>query len=234
MEAPPKRTKLKLVCEYDGSDYSGWANAPTNIKPSIQGTIEASWRKLFPQTQFLIIKASSRTDAGVHALGQVITIESDISFGSEPVLESGNRPSATERRRNRKAASGAKLGKMSHINSEPGTANEASRRLNSFLPSDIVLRSSEEVPLDFCAKERSVRRMYRYEIHNHPIRSALGRLYVWHIKHEMNLELMKQAAELFVGTHDMSCFCPTFYLPKEASKTTKTIEVVRTNPIHFI
>lgn len=229
MEAPPKRTKLKVVCEYDGSDYSGWASAPTNPKPSIQGAIESSWRKLFPQTQFLAVRASSRTDAGVHALGQVITIESDIEFGNVPVLESGSKLSATERRRNKKASRGATAGKMSNINSEPGTAEEASRRLNSFLPSDIVLRSSKEVSLDFCAKDRSVRRMYRYEILNHPLRSAIGRLYVWHIKHEMDVEMMKQAAELFVGTHDMSCYCPTFYLPEATSKAIKTIESVRKN-----
>ena len=190
MDSSPARTKLKLTCEYDGAEYSGWASSPTNIKPSIHGTIEASWRKLFPQTQFLIIKASSRTDAGVHALGQVVTIESDLAFGEVPVLEPENRASASERKRMKRMNRGAKQGKMSHINSSHGTAEEVSRRLNSFLPADIVLRSSKAVPLDFSAKEHSVRRKYRYEIMNHSIRSAMGRQYHWHIKDPLDVDMM--------------------------------------------
>lgn len=225
--APQARTKLKLVCEYDGTNYSGWAKSPTNLKPCVHGTIEASWRKLFPQTQFLVVKASSRTDAGVSALGQVVTIESDVDFGDVSALGVRNRPSNAERRLQKISARVAPASSRSHINSDPGTVEELSRRLNSFLPPDIVLHASTRVPLSFDAKEHSLRRKYRYEILNRKIRSAIGRKHVWHVKDELDMDAMQRAAQSLVGTHNMSCFCPAPYLPEDPSKVYKTIELVR-------
>ena len=59
--------KLKLTIHYDGADYHGWARQPG--MSTIQGTIETAFAKLTDQTVEVI--GSSRTDAGVHALGQV-------------------------------------------------------------------------------------------------------------------------------------------------------------------
>jgi tRNA pseudouridine38-40 synthase len=59
--------KLKLVIHYDGTNYHGWARQ-TGM-PTIQGTIEDAFEKLTGQAIEVI--GSSRTDAGVHALGQV-------------------------------------------------------------------------------------------------------------------------------------------------------------------
>ncbi|MCE5187486.1 MAG: tRNA pseudouridine(38-40) synthase TruA [Planctomycetaceae bacterium] len=58
---------LKLVIHYDGTAYHGWQRQPG--MPTIQGTIEAAFEKLTGRTIEVI--GSSRTDAGVHALGQV-------------------------------------------------------------------------------------------------------------------------------------------------------------------
>jgi len=222
---PP--SKLKLICEYDGSDYSGWAKSPSNPKPSVLEKIELAWRKLFPQTTFLSVKASSRTDSGVHALGQVVTIESDIIFGEVPALESGKRLGPSERRRLKKVARSKHSERISEVNSESGTAEEAYKRLNSFLPEDVVFKSSKLVPSTFSAKDDSVRRMYRYEIFNHPIRCAIGRKYVWHIKYPLNVEMMGEAAKMLVGKQDLSCFCPKAYQPEDPLKAIKTIESVR-------
>lgn len=227
MASDKKKTKVKMVCEYDGKDYSGWAKAPTNPKPSIQETIEAAWRKLFPQTTFLSVKTSSRTDSGVHALGQVITIESDMAFGDIEAIPQ-HRASAAERRRERKQAKkNGSFAYNSDISSAPGTVAEVYKRLNGFLPDDIVMRSSKSVPLSFSAKDHSMRRMYRYEILNGPIRPALGRSYVWYIKHDLDISLMDKAADLLVGTHDMACFCPNSYHPEDNSSTVRSLEVVR-------
>jgi tRNA pseudouridine38-40 synthase len=72
---PALRT-VRLLIEYDGTDYSGW-QAQAN-GPSIQETIEAAIFKITAEK--LRIAGSGRTDAGVHALGQVATFttESDI------------------------------------------------------------------------------------------------------------------------------------------------------------
>ncbi len=62
-------TRVVLILEYDGSNYHGsqlQANAPT-----IQGEIEKALQKLTGERTR--IKAASRTDAGVHARGQVIS-----------------------------------------------------------------------------------------------------------------------------------------------------------------
>jgi tRNA pseudouridine38-40 synthase len=61
----------KLTLEYDGSGYSGWqdqANART-----VQGELKAAARDLF-QTE-CDVQGSGRTDAGVHALGQVAHVK---------------------------------------------------------------------------------------------------------------------------------------------------------------
>lgn len=67
---------LKAIIEYDGSDYCGWQvqnrvqrTEHREQKKSIQATIEKILQKILQEKIRLI--ASGRTDAGVHALGQV-------------------------------------------------------------------------------------------------------------------------------------------------------------------
>jgi tRNA pseudouridine38-40 synthase len=63
--------KYKIVLEYDGTNYSGW-QAQKNAR-SIQGTlIEAAQKFLNMPVE---IQGAGRTDAGVHALGQVAHLE---------------------------------------------------------------------------------------------------------------------------------------------------------------
>ncbi len=64
---------IKLVLEYDGTNYHGWQTQP-NL-PTIQDTIEESLAKL-TQTPIRIIGAG-RTDTGVHAEGQVANFHTD-------------------------------------------------------------------------------------------------------------------------------------------------------------
>jgi tRNA pseudouridine38-40 synthase len=59
-----------LTVAYDGSGYAGWQFQPD--KPTVQGTIEAAWRQITQEDAR--ISAAGRTDAGVHALGQVAGI----------------------------------------------------------------------------------------------------------------------------------------------------------------
>jgi tRNA pseudouridine38-40 synthase len=69
-------TQIVLILEYDGTNYHGsqlQANAPT-----IQGEIEKALRKLTGERTR--IRAASRTDAGAHARGQVV------SFRTKSVL----------------------------------------------------------------------------------------------------------------------------------------------------
>jgi tRNA pseudouridine38-40 synthase len=64
---------LKITIAYDGTAYSGWQVQPD--KPTIQGTFEATWQSLTRES--LRVTAAGRTDAGVHALGQVIGLSTE-------------------------------------------------------------------------------------------------------------------------------------------------------------
>jgi tRNA pseudouridine38-40 synthase len=61
---------LKLTLEYDGTNYSGWQLQPHHV--SIQGKIEAALERIFAAP--VRVFGSGRTDAGVHARGQVASI----------------------------------------------------------------------------------------------------------------------------------------------------------------
>jgi tRNA pseudouridine38-40 synthase len=61
---------LKLTLEYDGSNYSGWQLQPRH--DSIQGRIETALARIFDAP--VRVYGSGRTDAGVHARGQVASI----------------------------------------------------------------------------------------------------------------------------------------------------------------
>lgn len=60
-------SNIKLTIEYDGTNYHGWQSQKNAL--SIQDTLENALRKLTGEECKLI--GSSRTDVGVHALGQV-------------------------------------------------------------------------------------------------------------------------------------------------------------------
>lgn len=68
--------KYALSIAYDGTQYGGWQIQPNSV--SIQSLIE---KALFTILKiFIPIVGSSRTDAGVHAKGQIAHFETDIPF----------------------------------------------------------------------------------------------------------------------------------------------------------
>ena len=60
--------KIKLTIAYDGTAYAGWQYQPG--KPTVQQTLEEALYKVTGER--IRVLASGRTDAGVHALGQVV------------------------------------------------------------------------------------------------------------------------------------------------------------------
>ncbi len=67
---------IKLTIEYDGTGYCGWQVQP-NLK-TVQGVMEETIARITGEGVRLI--ASSRTDAGVHALGQVANFKTRSSL----------------------------------------------------------------------------------------------------------------------------------------------------------
>ena len=71
--------KYKIVLEYDGTNYSGW-QAQQNAR-SIQGALIDAAEKFLDMP--VEIQGAGRTDAGVHALGQVTHLETTRKLNSE-------------------------------------------------------------------------------------------------------------------------------------------------------
>ena len=72
------RTVL-LTLAYDGTHYAGWQVQPD--RPTIQQVVEQAIGKLTGES--VKVAASGRTDAGVHALGQLVTFNSRLNISLE-------------------------------------------------------------------------------------------------------------------------------------------------------
>lgn len=81
----------RLIISYKGSNYFGWQNTSTNAqklsihKPSIEASIHQVLKKICKHKP-CTIAAASRTDAGVHAQGQVLKISIQLEIKSEKLL----------------------------------------------------------------------------------------------------------------------------------------------------
>src|SRR3989304_3702986 len=64
---------FKLTIEYDGTDYHGWQLQPGLA--TIQGRLEEAMGRIIGEQ--VHVKGAGRTDAGVHALGQVASLRAD-------------------------------------------------------------------------------------------------------------------------------------------------------------
>ena len=73
---------FKLTLAYDGTKFSGWQAQPG--RRTVQGVLEAAWHEITGET--VRVTATSRTDAGVHALGQVVGVETQSELPPERLL----------------------------------------------------------------------------------------------------------------------------------------------------
>jgi len=65
--------RLKLTLEYDGSAFAGWAAQP-GLR-TVEGVVREALSTVFPRSDGLAV--AGRTDAGVHALAQVLSVSVD-------------------------------------------------------------------------------------------------------------------------------------------------------------
>jgi tRNA pseudouridine38-40 synthase len=153
---------IKLTIEYDGTAYAGWGQQPNQL--TIQAVLEEALSKI--TQQHISGVAAGRTDSGVHALGQIVSFQSD-----KPLVPAQWAPA-----------------------------------LNSYLPKDITVISSEKAPDDFHARFSAKGKIYEYRITMQPSRPALNRNRVWHLPHTLDIDAMRQAMQDILGTHDFTSF----------------------------
>jgi tRNA pseudouridine38-40 synthase len=78
---------IKLTLAYDGSDFNGWQTQPGYR--AVQETLEAALAKL-TGAERVRVNASGRTDAGVHALAQVVNFYSDTRLATDVLVRAIN------------------------------------------------------------------------------------------------------------------------------------------------
>ncbi len=166
--------RLRLDLAYDGTNFSGWSKQPE--RRTIQSEVESALQKLTRVPVETIV--AGRTDAGVHASGQVVHV--DI-----PDLEIGP------------------YSKKDHWN-----IDELPYRLNRILDEDVRVLSATIAPVGFHARFSALRRHYQYRImdSNRAI-LPMRRFDVAPWYRPLNVDVMNQSSAVLLGEHDFAAFC---------------------------
>jgi tRNA pseudouridine38-40 synthase len=177
-DANEQTRTIRLTLAYEGTRYSGWQSQPGRV--TVQGVLAEAIRGVTGEA--IQPRGSSRTDAGVHALGQVVAFRTTSPL--EPAVWA--------------------------------------RALNAKLPADVSVIAAASAADDFDPIGASVRKTYRYRIHDAPWRPVLQRHLVWRWKSRLDVAAMQAAARHLVGEHDFTSFETT---PSTRRSKVRTIHV---------
>lgn len=78
--------RYKIIVAYDGTAYSGWQQQSEAV--AVSNKLEKTFFQVFNQTINLL--AASRTDAGVHALGQVAVFSTNLTMNPQSLMQAWN------------------------------------------------------------------------------------------------------------------------------------------------
>ncbi len=198
---PPEagRVRVRLDLAYDGTGFSGWARQP-GLR-TVQGVLEEALGTVLRGPVDLTV--AGRTDAGVHARGQVA--HADVDAAAWAALPGrGDHPSAEALRR-----------RLSGVLSRGGRPRGAS---------DVVVRRAAPAPPGFDARFSALRRRYAYRICDDPAaRDPLRRHDVlWHPK-ALDADAMDAAGALLLGEYDFAAYCT----PRAGATTIRELQVLR-------
>lgn len=168
--------RIKAVLAYDGTAFAGYQVQP-NAR-TVQGEIEAALKKMH-KGKAIRIYASGRTDAGVHAVGQVIHFDTTLNIKEQNWLKA----------------------------------------FQALLPDDIVVHGIEYVQDDFHARFHAKKKEYRYRLFTKPFPDVFRRNYTLHVPYTLDINAMKEAMALIVGTHDFTSFCASKTNIEEKTRT---------------
>ena len=99
------------------------------------------------------------------------------------------------------------MGQAAHVRlfSEP-TPVSLQRSLNGFLPPSIRIVNVSIAPEGFHAQKSAIKKEYHYHICFGDIVLPFDRPYVWHCRRTIDIDLLRKAAERFVGEHDFLAY----------------------------
>lgn len=177
--------RYALLIEYDGAGFVGWQRQETG--PSVQEALEEAAARLAGGAVPEVVGAG-RTDAGVHAEGQVAHLDLDRALEPDRLAEA--------------------------LNFHLGAAR-------------IAVRAAARVPDTFHARFSAKGRAYRYVILNRRARPALLLGRVWHVRHKLDLDAMRDAARHLIGRHDFTSFRAAACQAASAVKTLDRLEILR-------
>jgi tRNA pseudouridine38-40 synthase len=200
VDIPAPTTRLRLDIAYDGTRFSGWTRQPE--LRTVQGELEAALATVFrrhPPAPTLTV--AGRTDAGVHATGQVAHLDlSDEQLAGLTARQRGKAPRPEE---------------------DPAEALR--RRLNGIagLTSDLHVARVALAPPGFDARFSAVWRRYEYRVSDTVAqRNPLLQSHtLWHPV-ALDSDAMDRAARALVGLDDWAAFCK----PREGSTTVRTLQ----------
>jgi tRNA pseudouridine38-40 synthase len=196
--------RLRLEIAYDGAQFCGWARQP-GLR-SVQAELESALRAVLRVEAGIPVRVAvaGRTDAGVHAVGQVC--HSDVPEEAWAASSGGRGRTAT-------APGDAQA-------TVPDPSLTLRRRLNGLLPPDLRVRQVGVAPLGFDARWSAAWRRYSYLVADDPAgQDPRTRGHVlWHPR-ALDVEAMDAAAAPFVGEHDFAAFCRA----REGASSVRTI-----------
>lgn len=81
--------------------------------------------------------------------------------------------------------------------------------INKFLPNDIAVKSCKAVKDDFHARYSCLSKEYVYKIWNDPTRNPFLDGHAFHYWYKLDVDLLNEACQYFLGKHDFTSFCTT-------------------------
>ena len=167
--------RLRIDCAYDGTEFSGWAAQP-GLR-TVQGTLEEALATALRLTRVRVTVAG-RTDAGVHARGQVAHVDVE----PDTVVATAGR------------------------STDPLEA--LARRVDGILPPDLRVRRVSEAAEGFDARFSAIWRRYAYRIADaRALADPLVRGHVLTWGRPLDLDAMNEASTPLVGLQDFAAFC---------------------------
>jgi len=184
--------RIRLDIAYDGTHFRGWAKQPT--LRTVQGTLEAALARIVgSDVQFVV---AGRTDAGVHASGQVAHVDLDEKQWSRIEARQGHAPL------------------------EP--AETIAGRMRGVLGaySDVTVTRTSIAPEGFDARFSAVWRRYRYRLADGQAGyDPLRRHDTTVVRGRLDERAMDAAARTLIGLHDFAAYCK----PREEATTIRTL-----------